>query len=129
MAAVVAFETYASVSEVISVLFSYCRVDHVSCLVPVLEQGNVRYFLDVLRWHEPRLVLSSWNRIGPQVIAAARSVRPKPEVWLFTGHDDETLLQEGALFAADRVFEKPCDGLKVAREVQRFLGLAPPVPA
>ncbi|MEK7108525.1 MAG: hypothetical protein AAB844_00220 [Patescibacteria group bacterium] len=128
MAAVVAFETYASVSEVISEVLSFCQVNHVSCLVPVLEQRNARYFLDVLRRHEPRLVLSSWDRIGLQVIAAAQSVRPKPEVWLFTGYDDETLLREGALFVVDRVFEKPCDGLKVALEIQRFLGLAPPVP-
>lgn len=116
----ITFETNESVREVMDDVLQYFGVEHVSYLVPWAEWWNLRYFLRILNQHQPKLVITSLRHIGQQALAAVKAVHPQPAVWIFTGYDEETLLKQGALFLADRVFEKPWGVKRIGSEARQF---------
>lgn len=120
---VVTFETDHKVSALIDDVLRWHGIEHVSYAVARRQAAllSVQYFRDILERHHPRVVLTSWHGIGSDVVRAARSLRPVPQLWVLSGYDEDALLAQGVFFRADRVFEKPFQSMRVARELRGFL--------
>ncbi len=126
MAQVVCFETDVSVAETIDLALTTSGVDHVCYLVPSEMVRSIPYFLEVLEEQQPRIILVEPEYIPEEVLLGAlRPLRYPPALWAYTRLDSAALKRRYPFLWVERIFEKPVLAMRVAEELQRFLGIPP----
>lgn len=126
LAPVLIFETDIESSGAFDNALTRAGIKHVSHLVS-LRRGHApppdEHFQAILTRHNPLILITSWEIIGPIVRAVSLKMRnQKPEEkWIISNYSMQTLEMHGAISWADEIYQKSISPSELVYEIEQHL--------